>query len=48
MRISSLTGKSLADVILAVLSNLKLPLKNVIGKGIDGAANMLGKNEGEQ
>ena len=48
VKISSLTGKSLADVIVDVLSVLKLPLKDLVGKGFDGAANMSGKDEGVQ
>lgn len=46
--ISSLTGKSLADIIIDVLSILKLPLKDLVGKGFDGAANMSGKDVGVQ
>ena len=46
--VSSLTGRSLADVILSVLSDHNLPLMDLIGKGFDGAANMSGKDEGVQ
>ena len=48
VQISSLKGKSLAEVIIEVLNDLKLPLKDLIGKGFDGAANMSGKDEGVQ
>ena len=46
--VSSLTGRSLADVILSVLSDHNLPSMDLIGKGFDGAANMSGKDEGMQ
>ena len=46
--VSSLTGRSLADVILSVLSDHNLPLMDLIGKDFDGAANMSGKDEGVQ
>ena len=48
VRVSSLKGKSLADVIIDILKDLKLPLVDLIGKGFDGAANMSGKDEGVQ
>ena len=48
VQVSSLKGKSLAEVIIETLDDLKLPLKNLIGKGFDGAANMSGKGEGVQ
>ena len=47
-RVSSLTGQSLAKVIIDILKDLKLPVKDLIGKGFDGAANMSGKDEGVQ
>ena len=46
--VSSLTGRSLADVIPSVLSDHNLALMDLIGKGFDGAANMSGKDEGVQ
>lgn len=48
VRVSSLKGKSLAEVITDILKDLNLPLKDLIGKGFDGAANMSGKDEGVQ
>jgi hypothetical protein len=48
VRVSSLTGKSLAEVIVDIMKDLKLSLKDLIGKGFDGAANMSGKDEGAQ
>ena len=48
VRVSSLTGQSLAKVIVDTLKDLKLPVKDLIGKGFDGAANMSGKDEGVQ
>ena len=48
VQVSSLKGKSLAQVIIEVLNDLKLPLKDLIGKGFDGASNMSGKDEGVQ
>ena len=48
VRVSSLTGQSLAKVIVDILKDLKLPVKDLIGKGFDGAANMSGKDEGVQ
>eukprot|EP00795_Rhopilema_esculentum_P007943 gene7943-13833_t len=45
VQVCSLKGKSLAEVIIETLDDLKLPLKNLIGKGFDGAADMSGKNE---
>ena len=48
VRVSSLTGPSLAKVIVDILKDLKLPVKDLIGKGFDGAANMSGKDEGVQ
>ena len=47
-RMTSLTGKSLADVIITILSNMNFPICNLVGKGFDGASNMLGKDEGVQ
>ena len=47
-RVSDLTGKSLADVIIAVLANMNFPICNLVGKGFDGASNMSGKDEGVQ
>ena len=46
--VTSLTGRSLADVILSVLSDDQLSLMALVGKGFAGAANMNGKNEGVQ
>ena len=46
--VTSLTGRSLADVILSVLSDNQLSLMALVGKGFDGAANMSGKDEGVQ
>ena len=48
VRVSNLTGHSLANVIVDILKDLKLPVKDLIGKGFDGAANMSGKDEGVQ
>ena len=48
MPVTSLTGRSLADVILSVLSGNQLSLMTLVGKGFDGAANMSGKDEGVQ
>ena len=48
VRASSLTGHSLANVIVDILKHLKLPVKDLIGKGFDGAVNMSGKDEGVQ
>ena len=48
MPVTSLTGRSLADVILSVLSDNQLSLMALVGKGFDGAANMSGKDEGVQ
>ena len=48
VRVSSLTGQSLAKVIVDILKDLKLPVKDPIGKGFDGAANMSGKDKGVQ
>ena len=47
-QVSDLTGKSLADVIIAVLANMNFPICNLVGKGFDGASNMSGKDEGVQ
>lgn len=47
-RVTSLTGKSLADVIISILANMNLPIGNLVGKGFDGASNMSGKDEGVQ
>ena len=46
--VTSLTGRSLADVILSVLSDNQLSLMALVDKGFDGAANMSGKDEGVQ
>ena len=46
--VTSLTGRSLADVILSVLSDNQLSLMALVGKGFGGAANMSGKDEGVQ
>ena len=48
MPVTSLTGRSLADVILSVLSDNQLSLMALVGKSFDGAANMSGKDEGVQ
>ena len=48
VRVSSLMGQSLAKVIVDILKDLKLPVKDLTGKGFDGAANMSGKDEGVQ
>ena len=47
-RMSYLTGKSLANVIIAVLANTNFPISNLVGKNFDGASNMSGKDEGVQ
>ena len=47
-RVTSLTGKSLAEVIITILANMNLPIGNLVGKGFDGASNMSGKDEGVQ
>ena len=41
-------GAFYANVIVDILKDLKLPVKDLIGKGFDGAANMSGKDEGVQ
>ena len=46
--VTSLIGRSLADVILSVLSDNQLSLITLVGKGFGGAANMSGKDEGVQ
>ena len=46
--VSDLTGKSLADVIIAVLANMNFPISNLVGKGFDMASNMSVKDEGVQ
>lgn len=47
-RIESMTGRSLANVIIETLSDCQLQLEHVIGKSFDGASNMAGQNEGVQ
>ena len=47
-QVISLTGKSLCDVLVEVLGELKIPLGNMIGKGFDGASNMSGNDKGMQ
>ena len=47
-RISSLKGKDLADIIVAILKDMNFQLINLIGKGFDGASTMSGKGEGVQ
>ena len=48
VRIASLKGKSLAEVIVNVLADLHLELCSIVGMGFDGAANMSGKDDGVQ
>ena len=48
VRVFSQNGKSFTDVIVEVLSKLTSPIKDMIGMGFDGAANMSGKDEGVQ
>ncbi|XP_028416040.1 zinc finger MYM-type protein 1-like [Dendronephthya gigantea] len=48
VRVSSLKGRSLAEVIVDIMKDLRLSLIDLIGKGFDGAANMSGKDEGVQ
>lgn len=38
----------MADVIVEELNELQIPLRNMIGKGFDGASNMSGKDNGVQ
>ena len=47
-RISSLKGRDLADIIVAILKDMNFQLINLVGKGFDGASNMSGKDEGLQ
>ena len=47
-RISSLKGRDLADIIVAILKDMNFQLINLVGKGFDGASNMSGKDEGVQ
>ena len=47
-RVSDLTGKSLADVIIAVLAIMNSPISNLVGKDFNGASNMSGEDEGVQ
>ena len=47
-RVSNLTGKSLADVIIAILANMNFPICNLVGKGFDRASSMSRKDEGVQ
>ena len=42
--VTSLTGRSQANVILSVLSDNQLSLMALVGKGFDGAANTSGKD----
>ena len=46
--IDSLKGKSLADVIVGILEEQRLPIIDLIGKGFDGVSNMSGKDNGVQ
>ncbi|XP_028407825.1 uncharacterized protein LOC114530403 [Dendronephthya gigantea] len=48
VRVSSLKGRSLAEVIVDIMKDLRLSLIDLIGKGFDGVANMSGKDEGVQ
>ena len=48
-RISSLKGKDLTDIIVAIpVKDMNFQLINLVGKGFDGASNMSGKDEGLQ
>ncbi|XP_063590423.1 zinc finger MYM-type protein 1-like [Penaeus indicus] len=46
--VQSLKGKSLSDVLIEELGKHQIPLKDMIGKGFDGASNMSGKDNGMQ
>ena len=48
VQISSLTGKSLIDVVLAAQNDIKLSLKSLISKAFDGATDMLGIDKNMQ
>ena len=48
VQVSSLTGKSLSQVIIQALTGLNLNLGNMVGMGFDGASNMSGCDEGVQ
>ena len=41
-RVTSLTGRSLADVIIPILTNMNFPISNLVSKGFDGASNISG------
>lgn len=45
VRLFRLKGRSLSEVIVEIMKDLKLPLINLIGKGFDCASNMSGKGE---
>eukprot|EP00794_Sanderia_malayensis_P009282 gene9282-10262_t len=47
-RVDSIKGKNLAEIIIAILEDMKFPIANLVGKGFDGASNMSGKDEGVQ
>ena len=46
--VQSLKGKLLSDVLVEELGKHQIPLKDMIGKGFDGASNMSGKDNGMQ
>lgn len=48
VRVDSLKGKNLAETTIEILQDLGLSLKDLVGKGFDGASNMSGKDEGVQ
>ena len=47
-KVVSLTGDSSCDVLVEKLGKLKIPLCNMIKKGLDGASNMPGNDKGTQ
>ena len=46
--VESIKGKFLSDVLVEELKKMSIPLKNMVGKGFDGASNMSGKDNGMQ
>ena len=46
--VDSIKGKFLSDVLVEELKKMSIPLKNMVGKGFDGARNMSGKDNGMQ
>ena len=46
--VDNIKGKFLSDVLVEELKKMYIPLKNMVGKGFDGASNMSGKDNGMQ